>query len=223
MRKPLTPRQQEIYDFLVEEILTRGIPPTIREIADRFDMSSSNGAREALNVLVHKGYINRRDRLSRSIELIQPIESSSATADRVHEQQLSGQRVPIIAHVPSGSTDIAAVESSGHIIVDGSLIPPQGMPFATVVPNSSMHSSDILRGDTVIAVAQSVFEDKDLVVAVVDTMPIVCRYNESPNGVVLTTDQGIPAALISGESSRMAVVGKVCGLVRSFVGNQPES
>ena len=42
MRKPLTERQQAIYEYIAETITSRGAPPTIREIMDVFDISSTH-------------------------------------------------------------------------------------------------------------------------------------------------------------------------------------
>ena len=64
MRKKLTARQQEIYDFLVHTIREKGYPPTIREIMDAFQIASTNGVRTTLSALEKKGYIKRQPMLS---------------------------------------------------------------------------------------------------------------------------------------------------------------
>ena len=43
MRKKLTARQQEIYDFIARVIRNQGYPPTIREIMEAFGIASTNG------------------------------------------------------------------------------------------------------------------------------------------------------------------------------------
>jgi SOS-response transcriptional repressor LexA len=55
MRKKLTARQQEIYDFISTAIRDHGYPPTIREIMDAFDIASTNGVRTTLAALEKKG------------------------------------------------------------------------------------------------------------------------------------------------------------------------
>ena len=70
LRKKLTNRQQEILDFIEESINTRGYPPTFREICNQFGMRSPNGARVNLLALEKKGYILKRPKLSRGIELV---------------------------------------------------------------------------------------------------------------------------------------------------------
>ena len=57
MKRKLTERQREIYEFIVGMIKEKGYPPTIREIGERFGISSTNGVRTNLNALVRDDFI----------------------------------------------------------------------------------------------------------------------------------------------------------------------
>ena len=46
--QPLTKRQQEIFDFILESIGVNGAPPTRVEIADHFGFKSANAAEDHL-------------------------------------------------------------------------------------------------------------------------------------------------------------------------------
>ena len=61
----MTPRQREIYEFIREQIESRGIPPTVREIGDAFDIKSPNGVMCHLNALEKKGLILRDEQSAR--------------------------------------------------------------------------------------------------------------------------------------------------------------
>lgn len=65
----LTSRQQEIYEFLREKIMTRGYGPTVREIGQRFEIKSPNGVMCHLKALEKKGLISRESHMSRAIQL----------------------------------------------------------------------------------------------------------------------------------------------------------
>ncbi len=54
--------------FLAECIASQGYPPTLREIGDRFGMTSTNAVAEALQRLERKGAIRRVSMLSRAGE-----------------------------------------------------------------------------------------------------------------------------------------------------------
>ena len=55
--RPLTNRQQQIYDLIKEKIQETGMPPTRAEIARFFGFKSANAAEEHLKALAKKGYI----------------------------------------------------------------------------------------------------------------------------------------------------------------------
>jgi repressor LexA len=48
----LTPRQEEVFDFILDALEKRGYPPSIREICEEFDLSSTRGALRHLEALV---------------------------------------------------------------------------------------------------------------------------------------------------------------------------
>ena len=51
MRPALTARQQQILDFIEQVISTTGYPPSIRQIGEALDISSTNGVRAHLKAL----------------------------------------------------------------------------------------------------------------------------------------------------------------------------
>lgn len=65
----LTDRQADILQFIGDQI-AGGLPPTIRDIADRFAMASTNGPHEHLVALERKGYIARDAAKSRGIRIL---------------------------------------------------------------------------------------------------------------------------------------------------------
>ena len=63
----MTPRQKEIYDWIVSETVRNQRPPTIREIAEHFGIKSPNGAVCHLVALERKGMIRRTKEITRGI------------------------------------------------------------------------------------------------------------------------------------------------------------
>lgn len=65
--KPLTEKQQRVYDFLLEFYDKHGYAPTLKEICQRFGHAYPISALSFLEALQRKGYITREYRKSRSI------------------------------------------------------------------------------------------------------------------------------------------------------------
>lgn len=65
---PLTKRQLEIYRY-VRECILGGLPPTCKEIKDRFGFASSAGAKYCLDVLAKKGFVTVEPHKARCIRL----------------------------------------------------------------------------------------------------------------------------------------------------------
>lgn len=55
--KPLTPRQQEVFDLIKAKIEDSGMPPTRAEIARELGFRSANAAEEHLKALARKEVI----------------------------------------------------------------------------------------------------------------------------------------------------------------------
>lgn len=68
--RPLTSRQQMVLAFITEYLHDNGSPPTLREIGKHMGIRSTNGVNDHLRALERKGYLVRRDMLSRGIRVV---------------------------------------------------------------------------------------------------------------------------------------------------------
>lgn len=66
----LTKRQKEILDYISEYSDSRGYAPTLREICDRFALSSVATAHKHLAHLIDKGFLARTPHISRSLTAV---------------------------------------------------------------------------------------------------------------------------------------------------------
>jgi repressor LexA len=76
MRPGLTKRQDEIYQYLLDQRECYGLCPTQEEIRQHFGFRSQNAVLEHLKSLEQKGYIKRDPRKARSIHLMVPDEGA---------------------------------------------------------------------------------------------------------------------------------------------------
>ena len=207
MRKKLTARQQEIYDFIARVIRNQGYPPTIREIMEAFGIASTNGVRTTLSALEKKGYIRRTAKLSRSIELTDYQDAS-----------LSGdvREVPVIGRVAAGEPILAMENIESTLAVDAGFV-PRGDVFALKVEGDSMRDAGILDGDFVLARHQESAHQGEIVVAVIGEEATVKRYYREGSRVKLMPENEAYQPIVVGKSHEsFRIAGKIVGLMRSF-------
>lgn len=69
--KPLTEKQNSIFEYIKKHINDLGYSPTSKEIQKHFDFNSGNAAYEHLKWIEKKGYIKRTPKIARSIVVLQ--------------------------------------------------------------------------------------------------------------------------------------------------------
>ncbi len=67
--KPPTKKQADLLAFIAEEILERGRPPTLRDMAIRFEKSSTNAYRTSCKGLETRGFLVVERKVSRGIQV----------------------------------------------------------------------------------------------------------------------------------------------------------
>lgn len=207
MRKQLTARQREIYDFIAQVIRNNGYPPTIREIMVAFGIASTNGVRTTLTALEKKGYIRRTAMLSRSIELTDYQDAS-----------LSGdvRDVPVIGRVAAGEPILATENIERTLAVDSGFV-PRGNVFALKVEGDSMRDAGIFDGDFVLARQQESAHQGEIVVAVIGEEATVKRYYREGAHVKLVPENDAYQPIVLGKNHEsFRIAGKIVGLMRSF-------
>ena len=69
-RQPLTPRQQDVLDWISGYIDVHGYSPTVREIQHAYGWKTPNAAKCHLEPMRKKGYVIWQDGCSRTLRVI---------------------------------------------------------------------------------------------------------------------------------------------------------
>jgi repressor LexA len=155
----LTERQRAVYDYIRDLIQRRGYGPTVREIANEFNIKSPNGVVCHLKALVKKGLILRDANKARAIELRQP------PADRRKGRAGDEPGLPFAGFVPAGFTN-QAFELNERI--DFGEMFAGSNHFVLRVKGDSMIEAHIADGDYVICKSAETAERGQMVVALND-------------------------------------------------------
>jgi repressor LexA len=204
LKGSLTKRQNEIFEYIERMITEHGKSPTIREIGEKFNISSTNGVRTHLEVLIKKGYIHRQKLISRGIELARGLAGPI-------------KRVPLVGSVPAGNPLTAIENIEGEIAIDTSFI-PSGETFMLRVKGDSMKNAGIFDGDLVLVNRQDTAVTGDIIVAVIGEEATVKRYFPEKERVRLQpeNDDFVPI-MVDKNSPGFYIAGKVVGLMRRIL------
>ena len=179
IRDDLSPTQKRILKFITETIRDHDRSPTIREIGEAFEISSTNGVRYHLKVLEERGYIKRERGISRGIEWREHHVPSPARANATE--------IPILGQVAAGSPILAVENIEGVIAVD-QMFTRDKDSFALRVSGDSMKNGGIFDGDVVIVRPQATARNGDVVVALIDDEATVKTYTRRTGRVVLKAE-----------------------------------
>ena len=110
----ITPKQQEILDYIKEEILKRGYPPTVREICETVHLKSTSSVHSHLETLEKNGYIRRDPTKPRAIEICDD------SFQMVRTEMVS---LPIVGHVAAGTPILAEQNIDEYFPVPAEVVP----------------------------------------------------------------------------------------------------
>jgi repressor LexA len=200
----ISPKQQEILDFIKQEILNRGFPPSVRDICEAVHLKSTSSVHAHLGTLEKNGFIHRDPTKPRAIEILD---------DDFNLSRREVVNVPILGRVAAGEP-LLAVEN----IEDYFPIPTEYLPNADLymlqVKGESMVNAGILNGDHVLVQKQSTASDGDMVVAMIDDSATVKTYYKEDGYYRLQPENDyMEPILVYGE---LQILGKVIGVFRFF-------
>jgi len=155
----LSERQRKILEFIKTFTLANGYPPTIREIGEATDISSTSVVNYNLNALQKEDYIIRDRTVSRGIRLKESLEELRAAADLIHVPLLgriaAGNPIPVPEDGFAGET----IELTRDIAPSGSNV------YALHVRGDSMIDAFINDGDMVVMQYQQTANNGEMVAA----------------------------------------------------------
>lgn len=193
----LTPRQQEILEFIKSTLERLGAPPTRAEIARAFGFASANAAEDHLKALAKKGAII--------------LESGSARGIRLVEQL----GLPLIGSVAAGSPLLAMENIQARYALDAQLFSPRA-DFLLKVRGLSMIDAGIADGDLLVVHRTQEARDGQIVIARLGEEVTVKRLKRHPGRIELVAENpDFQPIAVDPERIDFAIEGIAVGLIRS--------
>ena len=110
----ISKKQQEILDYMKNEILNRGFPPSVREICEAVNLKSTSSVHSHLEALEKNGYIRRDATKPRAIEIID---------DNFNLVRREVVNVPLVGTVAAGQPILAAENIESYFPFPAEMLP----------------------------------------------------------------------------------------------------
>ncbi|GAM65988.1 SOS-response repressor [Vibrio ishigakensis] len=201
--RPLTPRQQQVFDLIKTKIEDTGMPPTRAEIARELGFRSANAAEEHLKALAKKQAIEIIPGASRGIRIL--LQDSANDDDGL----------PLIGNVAAGEPILAQEHIESHYQVDPQMFKPQA-DFLLRVHGESMKNIGIMDGDLLAVHKTQDVRDGQVVVARVDDDVTVKRLERKGSTVLLHPEnEELSPIKVDLTQQHLAIEGIAVGIIRN--------
>jgi len=201
----LTPRQQQILEFIRRSIKQFGMPPTRADMCQSFGFKSPTAAEDHLKALQRKGAIELLPGVSRGIRLL----TTEAGADDMD--------LPLIGQVAAGAPILAEQNIEDYFKLDSGKFSPAA-DYLLRVRGQSMKLAGILDGDLLAVHRTQEAYNGQIIVARIGDEVTVKRFERSGHYVRLLPEnndfEAIKLDLSDSEAEEFVIEGLGVGVIR---------
>ena len=199
----ISTKQQEILEYIKDEILKRGYPPTVREICETVHLKSTSSVHSHLETLEKNGFIRRDPTKPRAIEICDD------GFQMVRTEMVS---LPVVGTVAAGQPILAEENIEEYFPVPADVV-PKGESFILKVRGDSMINAGIFSGDRIFVNSCSTANNGDMVVAMIEDGATVKTFYKENGHIRLQPENDDMDPIIVDDCQ---IVGKVFGVFRFY-------
>ncbi|MBR6849180.1 MAG: transcriptional repressor LexA [Lachnospiraceae bacterium] len=201
--KKLSAKQQEILDYIKEETLKKGYPPTVRDICEAVNLKSTSSVHAHLSTLERNGLIRRDPTKPRAIEIIDD-------GFQMVRQEMTS--IPIVGQVAAGQPILADENINGYFPLPVEYV-PNADTFVLKVKGDSMINAGIHSGDSIFVESCNSAKNGDIVVALIEDSATVKTFYKEKDHIRLQPENDTMEPIIVKEC---VILGKVFGVFRLY-------
>lgn len=196
----LTPRQQQVLEFIRESVRANGYPPTVREICAALNLSSPSTVHAHLANLERLGLIKRDPSKPRALDVVQDLRPR--------------RPLPLVGRVAAGQP-ILAEENIEELIDVPAFLRRDDDDFVLRVQGDSMADAGIFNGDFIVVHSQDEAQNGEIVVALVGDEATTKRFYNEGRTVRLQPENELYEPIIV-NADEVELVGRVVGVLRQL-------
>lgn len=197
----ITAKQSEILEYIKNQILNKGYPPSVRDICEAVNLRSTSSVHAHLETLEKNGYIRRDPTKPRAIEIID---------DNFNLTRREVVNVPLLGQVAAGQPILAVENITNYFPIPAEYISNEDT-FMLKVKGDSMINMGIYENDLILVKKQSTARNGEVIVALVDDSATVKRFYKEDGHYRLQPENDFMDPIIV---DNVEIVGKVIGLIR---------
>ena len=206
LEKKLTPKQEEVFNFIKKYSAEHGFPPSVREICASLGLSSPATVQAHINHLKEAGVIRNSSNKFRTIEILTENEYLTKNEDVI--------KVPLLGKVTAGNPIEAIERPNEYFDLPQALVPVGKNIFTLEVSGESMINKGIYDGDYVIVQKQNIANNGDIVVAMTEENEVTLKtFYKEKDHIRLQPENDTMAPFIF---PNVTILGKAIGLFRKF-------
>jgi repressor LexA len=213
----LTPRQEQVLEFIRDYGERNGYAPSMREIGGAVGLTSPSAVSYQLSNLQDKGHLRRVPGRPRAVEVLLPGAPTArlegaGLAEALDLSSLHGAYVPVdvIGEIAAGKFN-----SAQQVLDDTLTLPKQlvgdGTLFILKVTGDSMIGAAIADGDLVVVREQSDVKNGDIVAARVDGDATVKTFQRTDGHVWLMPHNPAYAPILGDKAT---IMGRIVTVIR---------
>lgn len=200
----ISPKQQEILEYIKEQTLSQGFPPAVRDICKAVNLKSTSSVHSHLETLEKNGYIRRDPTKPRAIEICD---------DGFNMVRTEIVSIPVIGQVAAGTPILAEENIDSYIPIPAEMCPKGSDAFILNVKGDSMINAGIYNGDKLFVQVCNTAKNGDQVVALIDDSATVKTFYKEQGHIRLQPENDSMDPIIVDDCK---ILGKVFGVMRFY-------
>lgn len=197
----ITKRQKQVLDFITSFTKKKGLSPSFEEIKRHLKLSSVSTIHFHVKKLQEEGYLSKGENKPRSIS--------------VYESEQMVQ-IPFLGLIAAGQP-IEAMQVKETIAIPKNKLPRSGNFYALRVAGNSMLDENINDGDVVLVKQQSIAENGQKVVALVDNYEATLKtfFKEKKQIRLLPANKDYEPIIIRNGEKEVSIQGLVVDVIKN--------
>lgn len=206
----LSDKQVLVLEFIKEQLMAKGYPPSVREICTAVNIKSTSTVHGYLNKLEKLGYIRRDPTKPRAIEVLDGNNNSNVSG--LNQEIIN---LPLVGQITAGEPILAQENIEEYIPLPSNLIKGSNN-FVLKVKGDSMVNAGILNNDYIIVDKKNTASNSQIVIALINgETSTVKRFYKENNFVRLQPENDFMEPIIL-EANSVEIIGVVTGVFRTI-------